>query len=125
MLTLSYSPNLFGATPALTNKRDRARIEYLEEEVIRLRSQLETVLALAVCAGLEIKSLQERLNSKNSRMNKRKVQVNAQYVSSAEATRILDEQDRADAEKRQKDEEALGAFTVAVNAAVAAAVDAD
>jgi len=109
MLTLSYSPDLCGATPVLMSERDRARMEYLEEEVKRLRSQLETVLAHAVCAGWEIKSLQERLNSKNNRTKKRKVQVNAQYISSAEAIRILDEQERADAEKRQKEEEAQAA----------------
>ena len=90
-------------------KRDRVRMEYLEEEVKRLRSQLETVLAHAVCAGWEIKSLQERLNSKNNQTKKRKVQVNAQYVLSAEAIWILDGRERADAEKRQKEEEAQAA----------------
>ena len=110
-----------GIPPVSVNSR-----ENLEEEVRSLRSQLETAnsqletansqletansqleaaLAHSVCAGWEIKSLKERLNSK-SNAKKRKVQVNAQYISSAEATRILEEQDREEAEKRQREEEA-------------------
>jgi hypothetical protein len=73
-----------------------------------LHSQLETTLAHIACAGWEIKSLKERLNSKG-KAKKRKVQVNAQYISSAEATRILAEQEQADAEKRQREEEAQAA----------------
>ena len=64
----------------------------LEEEVTILHSQLETanskletVLAHSVCANWEIKSLKECLNSKIN-TKKQKVQVNAQYVLSTEAT---------------------------------------
>ena len=68
-------------------------------------SKLETVLAHTVCSGWEIRSLQERLNLKTN-AKKRKVQVNAQYVSSAEATQILEEYDCEEAEKRRREEEA-------------------
>jgi len=92
--------------------RGEAWVLDLEEEVKSLRSQLETAnsqleeaVAHSVCAGWEIKSLKERLNLKNG-AKKRKVQVNAQYISSAEATQILEEQDREEAEKRQREEEA-------------------
>ena len=98
-----------GASLTFTCNCDRARIKELEEEVRSLRSQLETALAHSACARWEIKSLQERLNSKSARTNKRKVQVNAHYISSAEASQMLDEQERADAEKRQKEEEAQAA----------------
>ena len=91
------------------SNHDRAQIKYLEEEVKSLRSQLETVVAHSVCAGWEIKSLQERLNSKNTQAKKRKVQVKAQYISSAEATQMLEEQERADAEKKRKEEETQAA----------------
>jgi hypothetical protein len=94
------------------SNRDGARIADLEAELESLHSQLETansqletVLAHSVCAGWEIKSLKERLNFKTN-TKKRKVQVNAQYISSADAARILDERDREEAEKRQKVEEA-------------------
>lgn len=93
----------------LASDRNGDQIKYLEEEVRSLRSQLETALAHSTCAGWEIKSLQERLNSKDKRMKKRKVQVNAHYISSAEAVQMLVEQERADAEKRQKEEDAQAA----------------
>lgn len=106
----SYSPAPYtSAPPSFASNRDKARIEDLEEEVRSLKSQLETVLAHSVCAGWEIRSLQERLNLKNNRTKKRKVQVNAHYVSSAEASQMLDEQERADTKKRLKEEEVQAA----------------
>ena len=92
-----------------------SRIAKLEEEVRSLRSQLETAklqlkmaLAHSTCAGWEIKGLKERLNLKNS-TKKCKVQVNAQYISSADAIRMLDEQEHEAAERRTKEEEAQAA----------------
>ena len=111
IFTYPHSSTLPGAPPTSLNSHERAQISDLEEEVRSLRSQLETTnsqleeaVAHSVCAGWEIKSLKERLNSKNS-TKKRKVQVNAQYISSAEATRILDEQKREEAEKQQREAE--------------------
>ena len=108
MLIYPYSP-LPAALPTSMNRCDRAWIKHLEDEVRSLHSKLKIVAAHSACAGWEIKSLQQRLNSKGNRANKRKVRVNAHYVSSAEAIRMLDEQERADAEKRQKEEEAQAA----------------
>ena len=88
--------------------RERSRIAELEEEVRSLRSQLKAALAHSACAGWEIKSLKERLNLKNN-AKKRKVQVHAQYISSADAIRMLDEQKREEAERRQREEEAHAA----------------
>lgn len=105
---VSHSSTLPSAPPASPSSRDKVRIAELEKEVESLRSQLETALAHAICAGWEIKSLQHRLNSKSKAKN-RKVQVNAQYVSSAEARRRLEEHEREQAEKRQREEEAQAA----------------
>ena len=95
--------------------REMARIAELEADVKLLRSQLEeanskleTALAHNVCAGWEIKTLKERVNSKSNK-TKRKVQVNAQYISSADAVQMLIEQEREEAEKKQKEEEVRAA----------------
>ena len=80
----------------------------LRSQLKDAKSQLETALAHSVCAGWEIKGLKERLNSKVNK-KKRKLQVNAQYISSADAIRMLAEQEREDAEKRQREEEAQAA----------------
>ena len=104
------------APPTSLSNHERAQITDLEEELRSLRSQLETAksqletsLAHSVCAGWEIKSLKEQLNLQNN-AKKRKVRVNAKYVSSTEpATRMLDEQAREEAEKRQRDEVAQAA----------------
>ena len=106
-----HRPILPNTPPTFVSGREKARIAELEKEVENLHSQLETALAHAVCASWKIRSLQECLNSK-SKTKKRKVQVNAQYISSVEAIRILDEQERADAEKRQREEEAQAAKKV-------------
>ena len=105
----SASPNVL---PTFVTSHERSRIAELEEEVVSLRSkletansQLETAAAHSVCAGWEIKSLKERLNTKNN-AKKHKVQVHAQYISSAEATQMLNEQACEEAEKRQREEEA-------------------
>lgn len=83
-------------------------MQSLRSQLKTANSQLETALAHSICTGWEIKSLKERLNLKTN-TKKRKVQVNAQYISSADATQILDERDREEAEKRQKEEEAQAA----------------
>jgi hypothetical protein len=115
IFTYPRSSTPLSTPPAFISSYERAQIEDLEEEVRSLRSQLETAnsqleaaVAHSVCAGWEIKSLKERLNSKTN-TKKRKVQVNAQYISSAEAARILEEQDREEAEKQQREEEAQAA----------------
>ena len=74
-------------------------------ELETIKSQLETALAHSTCAGWEIKSLKEQLNVKNNR-KKPKIQVNAQYISSADAVRMLDKQEHEEAKRRQKEEEA-------------------
>jgi hypothetical protein len=98
-----------GVIPTFASEKSRtaaleAEVEALRSQLEGSNSQLKTALAHSVCAGWEIKGLKERLNSK---LNKKKgnLQVNAQYISSADAIRMLAEQERKDVEKRWREEE--------------------
>ena len=112
MFTYPNSSTSPSVLPMFVTSRKRSQSAELEEEVASLHSkletansQLETAAAHSVCAGWEIKSLKEHLNTKNN-TKKCKVQVHAQYISSVEATQMLDEQACEEAEKRQREEEA-------------------
>lgn len=90
----------------------RQRIDELEEELrkeqserMSVQAELDKAFTHAVCAGWEVKSLQERLNRK-TQGKKRKVQVTAQYVTSADAARILKEHEQAEEEKQKREEAA-------------------
>lgn len=92
--------------------RLQKRVDELEEELkkeraerARVQAELEKAVTHAVCVGWEVKLLQERLNRK-TQGKKRKVQVTAHYVTSADAARILKEREQAEEEKRKQEEAA-------------------
>lgn len=104
-----YSP------PPLVGSIKQTQVVDLEKDLQSLHAQLaianselKTAVAQNICAGWEIKGLKQQLNSKAG-LKKRKVQVNAQYISCADAIQILDEQEREAAEKKEKEEEAQSA----------------
>jgi hypothetical protein len=113
----SNSPQLFSPHPNHTDvdacKRHlQKRIHELEEELrkeqaerTRVEAEFEKAFTHAICVGWELKLLQQQLNKK-TQGKKRKLQVTAQYVTSAEASRILKEHEQAEEEKRKQEEAA-------------------